>query len=120
MNSTLVQVLTHCGQQLEKYQRCVENHPNNWNSICDQQRKELNKCSEESIPELKSLKQKCNKVIIAYENCLIKNETTPENCINELEDLYNCTESNSSSSTSTNTNTSATTTITPANTEIKS
>src|SRR6266511_2345143 len=75
-----------------------------------------------SVPELKSLERKCNKVIVAYEKCLIRNETTPENCIKEFEDLYNCTESNSSSSTSTNTTnttTITTTTISPTTTEIK-
>jgi hypothetical protein len=47
MNSTIELVLKHCSTQLELYQRCVENNPAEWSTICRKEKNELTKCSED-------------------------------------------------------------------------
>lgn len=47
MNATLLQVMKYCGEQLDMYQRCVENHSEGWHSECLEQKRKLTKCSEE-------------------------------------------------------------------------
>ncbi|CAG8550933.1 13609_t:CDS:2, partial [Cetraspora pellucida] len=78
--------------QLETYQRCVENHYKDWASECLEQKRELTKCSEENVPEIKMMKEKCHDAISAFDECLAKNEADPEVCREKLKDLYNCTE----------------------------
>ena len=47
MNSTIELVLKHCSTQLEIYQRCVENNPAEWSTICQKEKYDLTKCSED-------------------------------------------------------------------------
>ncbi|CAG8460761.1 17370_t:CDS:2 [Acaulospora morrowiae] len=94
MNATLLQVIKYCGEKLEAYQRCVENHPSYWQSACLEQKRELTKCSEENVPEIKMVKERCNNAIIAFDECLARNESDPEVCRDKLKALYECTEAN--------------------------
>ncbi|CAG8492127.1 5944_t:CDS:2 [Paraglomus brasilianum] len=92
MDQTLEEVVKHCSQQLDSYQRCIENNPQDWGVACLKFRSELNKCAEENVTELKRVKAKCSSVIAAFDNCLQKNQKDPEKCIKELKQLYHCTE----------------------------
>ncbi|CAG8521982.1 6710_t:CDS:2, partial [Dentiscutata heterogama] len=92
MDATFIQVVKFCGSQLEAYQRCVENHYKDWTSECLEQKRELTKCSEENVPEIKMMKEKCHDAINAFQQCLEKNKADPEVCREKLKDLYNCTE----------------------------
>jgi len=47
MDQTLEEVVKHCSQQLDSYQRCIENNPQDWGVACLKFRSELNKCAEE-------------------------------------------------------------------------
>lgn len=49
MDDTLAQVQAKCALQLEMYQKCVENNPDNWDKACIQQKRALTKCSEEKL-----------------------------------------------------------------------
>ncbi|CAG8461598.1 9353_t:CDS:2 [Scutellospora calospora] len=92
MNATFIQVVKYCGSKLETYQRCVENHNKDWTSECLEQKRELTKCSEENVPDIRKMKEKCQEVIDAFDECLAKNKEDPEVCREKLRDLYNCTE----------------------------
>ncbi|KAG9285440.1 hypothetical protein G9A89_010915 [Geosiphon pyriformis] len=92
MENTLTQVVKYCGEQLEKYQLCVENHPQDWSSACIKEKHELTKCSDENVTELRDVKQKCHLTILGYDECLSKNFAEPEKCIEQLKALYHCTE----------------------------
>ncbi|CAG8449094.1 6250_t:CDS:2 [Ambispora gerdemannii] len=94
MDVTLEQVVKYCSPQLDQYQRCVEKNPHDWhtNSLCLTLKKELTKCADENIKELREVKQKCNSSIVEYDQCLSKNAKEPEKCIEQLKALYYCTE----------------------------
>ncbi|ORY99032.1 hypothetical protein BCR43DRAFT_488605 [Syncephalastrum racemosum] len=92
MDDTLAQVQAKCALQLEMYQKCVENNPENWDKACVQQKRALTKCSEENVGIVKYVKQHCEEQIKAYDSCLTAKTAEPEQCLQQLKDLALCTE----------------------------
>lgn len=46
-DNTVALVTKHCGLQLEFYQKCVTQNPENWDIKCITQKRALAKCSED-------------------------------------------------------------------------
>jgi len=46
-DNTVALVTKHCGLQLEFYQKCVTQNPENWDLKCITQKRALAKCSED-------------------------------------------------------------------------
>lgn len=46
-DNTVALVTKHCGLQLELYQKCVTQNPENWDMKCITQKRALAKCSED-------------------------------------------------------------------------
>ncbi|KAL0073200.1 hypothetical protein J3Q64DRAFT_1645337 [Phycomyces blakesleeanus] len=77
------------------YQKCIENYPQSWDKSCIQQKRALTKCSEENVGILKFVKHHCVLQIKAYDECLFSNKDDPEKCVQQLKELYFCTEATS-------------------------
>ncbi|EIM20323.1 hypothetical protein WALSEDRAFT_20815 [Wallemia mellicola CBS 633.66] len=99
MDSSLSTISQKCSEQLEKYQSCIlSNQQQDWNAICKPQRDELTKCADNSVPQLKAVKEKCGSIINNYDQCLQQHknssdETLEKECISHLKSLYECTDS---------------------------
>lgn len=92
MDQTLDEVNKHCGDQVQAYAGCVEDHPDSWKQDCQGLRQALTKCSDENVTLMKMVRLSCQPTIDKYQACLAKNEKDPSVCIDTLRDLYQCTE----------------------------
>ncbi|KAJ1966282.1 hypothetical protein GGI12_000187 [Dipsacomyces acuminosporus] len=92
MDQTLDEVSKHCGKQVEEYAACVDSHSETWKADCAELRKALTKCTDENVTLMKMVRLSCQPVIDKYQECLYKNQTNPSVCIDNLRDLYECTE----------------------------
>lgn len=54
-DNTVALVTKHCGLQLELYQKCVTQNPENWDIKCITQKRALAKCSEDKYVSLSLL-----------------------------------------------------------------
>ncbi|KAF9087795.1 Coiled-coil-helix-coiled-coil-helix domain-containing protein 5 [Mortierella sp. GBA35] len=91
-DNTVALVTKHCGLQLELYQKCVTQNPENWDIKCITQKRALAKCSEDNVPIIKHVKEMCDPFIRDYDACVMKNQQDPTICLESLKRLFHCTE----------------------------
>ncbi|KAF8926158.1 Coiled-coil-helix-coiled-coil-helix domain-containing protein 5 [Dissophora ornata] len=91
-DNTVALVTKHCGLQLELYQKCVTQNPENWDMKCITQKRALAKCSEDNVPIIKHVKEMCDPFIRDYDACVMKNQQDPTVCLESLKRLFHCTE----------------------------
>ncbi|KAF9111135.1 Coiled-coil-helix-coiled-coil-helix domain-containing protein 5 [Mortierella sp. AM989] len=91
-DNTVALVTKHCGLQLELYQKCVTQNPENWDIKCITQKRALAKCSEDNVPIIKHVKEMCDPFIKEYDACVMKNQQDPTICLEPLKRLFHCTE----------------------------
>ncbi|KAF9162572.1 Coiled-coil-helix-coiled-coil-helix domain-containing protein 5 [Actinomortierella ambigua] len=91
-DETVALVAKHCGLQLEMYQRCVTDNPENWDMKCITQKRALAKCSEDNVPIIKHVKEMCDPFIRDYDACVMQNQVDPSVCLEPLKRLFYCTE----------------------------
>ncbi|KAJ2373824.1 hypothetical protein IW150_003427 [Coemansia sp. RSA 2607] len=92
MDQTLDEVNKHCGDHVQAYAACVDSHSDSWKTDCATLRSALTKCTDENVTLMKMVRMSCQPVIDRYQECLTKNEKNPAVCIDQLRDLYECTE----------------------------
>ncbi|KAJ1863550.1 hypothetical protein H4R99_004243 [Coemansia sp. RSA 1722] len=92
MDQTLDEVNKHCGEQVQAYAQCVDQHGETWKTDCATLRQALTKCTDENVTLMKMVRMSCQPVIDRYQECLNKNQKDPSVCIDTLRDLYECTE----------------------------
>lgn len=90
MEVSIDAVREYCGEYLHLLSKCVELYPDSWDVDCIERKNALSQCAESKVPLVKKVKEKCHTVIVGYEKCVNENPEYPENCIEELKDLYNC------------------------------
>lgn len=64
--------------------------PNQDKNECLKYQFELQRCIKEEVPSFIKIQKNCFKFIDNYEDCLIKNPNDGAKCVDELNDLKNC------------------------------
>ncbi|KAJ3396615.1 hypothetical protein HDU92_002563 [Lobulomyces angularis] len=85
------QVSKECAKELNEYTNCVDANKSDWQVKCTQQKLNLSKCSERSVPNLQQLNEKCSALITNFNNCVNSNPQDPQlHCETALKKLYDC------------------------------
>lgn len=90
MENTFKRVGTECSTQIKAYSSCIDVNPEKWNMNCTKERKEVTKCAEENVQDLKKVKKLCSKYIAIYNYCIDSHGQDPSVCSTHLENLYDC------------------------------
>ncbi|OMJ10408.1 hypothetical protein AYI70_g7890 [Smittium culicis] len=91
MESILDEVSLNCANQIQDFYECVETNQTDWKFKCSDLETALSKCSEKYSKKLLLARSKCQTFVNNYETCIKSNQSDPQVCINQLKDLYNCT-----------------------------
>ncbi|KAM8972467.1 coiled-coil-helix-coiled-coil-helix domain-containing protein 5 [Pelodytes ibericus] len=81
----------YCKNEMEEYGQCVTNKPGTWQQECHMQKVKVAKCTS-SHPVIQRIRTECAEPFMAFEQCLVKNQTSVENCTKHVTDFLQCAE----------------------------
>ncbi|NXG17632.1 CHCH5 protein, partial [Grallaria varia] len=79
----------HCGEQLERYGRCVAARPQSWPSECHALRVGIAQCAS-AHPIVRQIRQDCAEPFAAFERCLREHPGTASLCHRHAEAFLLC------------------------------
>eukprot|EP01134_Creolimax_fragrantissima_P008416 CFRG8416T1 len=90
MESLLHRLAAQCGEQMQRYENCVSNHPKTWSEDCAKLENELSACTSKSDKEVIKVRTACEKTLNEYRKCVEKNNAEPDVCEMEMMGFVEC------------------------------
>ncbi|XP_071801827.1 coiled-coil-helix-coiled-coil-helix domain-containing protein 5-like [Asterias amurensis] len=89
MDAVLTLVMKYCGKELDTYGNCVKDHPDDWQTACDELKVKASNCSDHH-PVVRQINRDCASEFHEYEFCLKKNQTDVTQCVEKLQSFLKC------------------------------